>query len=108
MEQVGVLRGGRSLNNAKAENGLTAQVRETILVTLQVFPVLSPSHLHISIGSQKPKDFWEPILMDLIYRGIVKEQTHTYLLPSGRHTTVTLLSLAETRTVVGTETEDRS
>jgi hypothetical protein len=69
-------------------------VREKIVFTLSVYPVLSGSMLQVGIGTSLPPTIWRPNYEALKKAGIIHEQNVTLEAPGGRMITYTKISLA--------------
>ncbi len=76
-----------------ATNEGTEGIRENILHILGIFPIISPSMLHITLGGSLPTKVWKPILESLIKSGLVERDEHVTPAPNGRTRCYTLLSL---------------
>ncbi|MHA2067748.1 MAG: hypothetical protein ACXABY_25580 [Candidatus Thorarchaeota archaeon] len=77
----------------KTDEG-TDGIRENILHILSIFPIISPSMLHITLGGSLPTKVWKPILEALITSGLVERGEHVTPAPNGRTRCYTLLSLS--------------
>ncbi len=71
----------------------TNGIQEHIVHILKIFPKISPSMLHITLGSSLPKAIWNPILEDLIKNNIVQKHSTSKQAPNGRMRNYTILSL---------------
>lgn len=67
-------------------------IREKIIHILLHYPILSPSMLGISV--QLPAEMWKPIFQELLKEGTVKQDFVVNESPTGRHQTLTKISLA--------------
>lgn len=67
-------------------------IEDKILHVLDIYPVISPSMLHIGIGSI-PTPLWKPILRKLINEGVVLSEELDTTTVTGRNFTYTRLSL---------------
>ena len=79
---------------AKTDEG-TDGIRENILHILSIFPTISPSMLHITLGGSLPTKVWKPILEALIQSKLVERNEHVAPAPNGRTRCYTLLSLCD-------------
>jgi hypothetical protein len=68
-------------------------IREMILHTLQIYPVISPTMLQNALGPWLKAGLWRPELEKLIQEGIVEQTLETKQTPKGRHITYKKLSL---------------
>lgn len=68
-------------------------VEDRIVAVLRIYPRLSPSMLHIGIGTSMPTKIWRPVLQDLIDRKIVVQESKVDLSAKGRSQSHTILSL---------------
>jgi hypothetical protein len=58
--------------------------RAKILHTLEVFPFVSASMLHMGIGTSTPTALWQPIIRRLVDEGTVHRIERTFRAPNGR------------------------
>ncbi len=72
----------------------TDGIRDNILHILSIFPIISPSMLHITLGGSLPTRVWKPVLEDLIKSDLVERGEHVTPAPNGRTRCYTLLSLS--------------
>lgn len=70
-------------------------LREKILFGLEIYPAISPSMLHVFLGTATSTHVWKPILNDLISEGLVQKQEVTLTSPIDRVQTYTILHRAE-------------
>lgn len=71
--------------------------REKVLFGLSIYPVISPSMLHIFVGTAVPKSLWKDVILkELIQEGLVVQENITLTSPHDRVQTYTLLRLATT------------
>lgn len=80
------------------ENSTTylKDVEDRIISVLKVYPRISPSMLHIGIGSSMPTKIWRPVLEDMVSRGIISIDHIADLSAKGRSQSHTIISLKET------------
>lgn len=72
----------------------TSQLREKILFSLSVYQYVSPSMLHVALGTSSPSALWRQILTDLIAEGLVQETRIMLTTPSERNQTYAVLHLS--------------
>ena len=77
------------------------QTRERILHSLAIFPFLSSSLLHMSIGTSTSHKLWKPLLEDLLEEGKVVETVITAKSATGRQQTYTIYHLAQNKYTFG-------
>lgn len=87
--------------DAVTEDGLNIQkylkeLRTKILFGLHVYPHLSPSMLHVFLGTSTSTAVWKPILNELIAEGLVCKDELPLETPYERNQTYTLLRLSTT------------
>lgn len=70
-------------------------IRERICHILTIYHRISPSMMHVAIGSSIMSKWWKPILAELIKCGEVKEEHIACLSTTERNQTYTVLSLAD-------------
>lgn len=70
------------------------KIRGKITHALDVFPVLSPSALHVLIGPNTPTSLWRPTLEELIKEGVILQDVVVTPTPMGQHRSYTRLFLA--------------
>lgn len=68
-------------------------IRARILHTLDIFPALSGSMIHIGLGTSTPTSLWRPILENLVADGIVVKLEVASRTPLDRNQTYTLYHL---------------
>lgn len=71
-----------------------ATLRKKILFGLAIYPALSPSMLHVFLGTATAVSVWKPLLSDLLAEGLVVEEEHQLKSPHDRSQTYTILRLA--------------
>lgn len=69
-------------------------IRDKIIHALDVFPVLSPSSLHVVIGPHIPSSQWRGVLEALLRDGTVCQESIVTPTPYGQHRSYTRLFLA--------------
>ena len=72
----------------------TAMIREQILFSLKVWPYVSPSQLHVGLGTATPSNLWRMVLDGLIEEGLVCKRQIKLISPRERNQTYTILHLA--------------
>jgi hypothetical protein len=72
---------------------ILASCKARILHTLEVFPFLSSSMIHMGIGTNTPTALWRPILRRLIDDGIVQKTERSFRAPNGRMQPYTIYHL---------------
>jgi hypothetical protein len=82
-------------------------IREMILHTLQIYPVISPTMLQNALGPWLKAALWRPVLDELIEEGAVVQMQETKLTPRGRYNTYKKLSLAPPQGKAGTHGPQR-
>lgn len=70
------------------------QLREKIIFGLSVYPFISPSQLHVFLGTSTSSGVWKPILEDLITEGKVTRTEKAYTSSQGRSSVYTILHLS--------------
>lgn len=71
-------------------------LRQKILFGLSVYPFLSPSMLHVFLGTSTPTSIWkEQVLRQLLEDGLVVQEDVQLTSPSDRSQTYTILRLAD-------------
>lgn len=70
-------------------------LREKILFGLEVYPYVSPSMLHVFLGTATSAHVWKSILNDLIAEGLVTREEVTLTTPHDRTQTYTILHLTQ-------------
>jgi hypothetical protein len=75
------------------DNQTVSKVREKIIFSLTIYPVLSPSMVQIAVTPVVPPSVWRPILEQLIEEGIVERRNQLLDTPAGNQKVKTLLSL---------------
>ncbi len=78
---------------SQTTNSESNGMEKNIVHILSIFPKISPSMLHITLGSSIPKAMWNPSLESLIADGTVMREEHVCSAPNGRSRHYTLLSL---------------
>lgn len=68
--------------------------RQRILHTLEVFPFLSASMIHVGIGTASPSPIWKPVLQDLVNSGEVVMTEISANAPSERRLAYTIYHLS--------------
>ncbi len=68
-------------------------IRDNILHILGIFPVISTSMLHITLGGSLPTSIWKPVLDSLVESRVVDRRDHVAKAPNGRTRHYTVLSL---------------
>lgn len=66
---------------------------QRILHTLEVFPFLSSSMIHVGIGTASPTNLWKPVLQELVEVGKVSVTEITANSPSDRRQAYTIYHL---------------
>lgn len=69
-------------------------LRAKILHQLEIFPFLSRSMIHMSIGTATPTQLWGPILDSLVEEGAVKVTELSCRTPGDRQQAYTIYHLA--------------
>jgi len=70
-------------------------LREKILFGLAIYPFLSPSQLHVFLGTATPKSIWKDVVLEaLLAEGAVVKEEITLVSPHERTQTYTILRLA--------------
>jgi len=69
-------------------------LRERILHSLEIFPFLSSSMIHMSIGTSTPRGLWKPVLERLVEDGVVLVTEIFATTPNNRTQTYTIFHLA--------------
>lgn len=72
---------------------LYEQTKARILHTLEIYPFISSSMVHISIGSSTPTLLWRPLLQELIEDGLVLETVRVAKTPADRSQSYTIYHL---------------
>ena len=70
-----------------------ALIQRRILHLLGIYPVVSPTMLHVALGPSTKADNWKPVLEELIEAEIVGREFIVSEAPTGRHNTYTKLFL---------------
>jgi hypothetical protein len=71
-------------------------LREKILFGLSIYPFLSPSMLHVFLGTATPKSIWKDVVLKaLVEEGLVCSEEVTLTSPHDRTQTYNILRLAE-------------
>lgn len=70
-------------------------IRDKIIHVLKIYPKLSPSMLHIALGTSLPTSIWRPVLEEMIAECVVLSNNETHEAPSGRNQTYNVLTLAD-------------
>lgn len=82
--------------NNEVYEGLAKILREKILFGLAVYPFLSPSMLHVFLGTATPKSLWKDVVLEaLLKEGLVCKDEVTLTSPHDRTQTYTILRLAD-------------
>ncbi len=92
----------KSKSKANTSKDASNGVRENILYILGIFPNISPSMLHITLGGSLPTSIWKPILEDLVDQDFVIRTQLVSQAPNGRMRHHTLLKLS----IIGHEHEE--
>lgn len=77
----------------KSLEDYTQLLREKIIFGLQVYPYLSPTMLHVFLGTAVSTHVWKPILNDLIVEGVVQKDEVQLTSPHDRVQSYTVLHL---------------
>ena len=87
------------MNDSTTTTTLTEEERLGIEVKiihlLGIYPVISPTMLQGGLGPSVKPALWRPILMDLIDRGVVIEESESRQTPTDRYNSYAKLYLAE-------------
>jgi hypothetical protein len=90
--------GGVGGSNDALTEAFEAQVkilREKMLFALTIYPALSPSMMHVAVGTNSPKSIWkDEILETLIEEGLIIRREVKLTTPRERNQTFTVLHLA--------------
>lgn len=71
-------------------------LRQKILFGLSVYPFVSPSMLHVFLGTSTPSSIWkEQVLRQLLEEGVVVQEDVQLTSPAERSQTYTVLRLAD-------------
>lgn len=81
-------------------------LRTKILFSLKVYPFLSPSMLHVALGTATSTALWKPILEALIVEGKVNEAKVQLTSPHDRSQTYTILHLSDNTYVPAPKVND--
>lgn len=73
-----------------------AEIETRILHLLKIYPIISPTMLQSGLGPSTKPAQWRPVLVDLLARGKVIEESQSMQTPSERYNTYTKLSLPGT------------
>ena len=69
-------------------------LREKIIFGLTIYPALSPSMLHVFLGTAQPKSIWKDVVLEqLISDGVVVKADVALTSPNDRAQTYTVLHL---------------
>jgi hypothetical protein len=73
---------------------LEDQIRTKIIATFEIYPIISPTMLNVTLGPSWPAHLWRPVLEELVAMHLVNRviRSHTSR-SSGRYHTYTTLSL---------------
>jgi hypothetical protein len=81
-------------DSSAAFEALEQILRDKILFGLTVYPALSPSMLHVFLGTATPKALWKDIVLEkLLLEGVVTKTEATLTSPYDRTQTYTVLHL---------------
>ncbi len=69
------------------------KLQDKILFGLMIYPALSPSMLHVFLGTSTPTKVWKAILQNLIATGVVVQEDITLTSPHDRVQSYTVLHL---------------
>jgi len=73
---------------------------QQLLHLLQVYPILSPSHVHQVLGPSVRVVAWKPFLYKLIQEGVIMHTAVACMSPSGRMQSRSLLCLASNKDIL--------
>ena len=89
-----------STNAEEAMDNYAELLRAKILHALKIYPALSPTMIHVALGTSTSAVVWKAVLEELIAEGLVVRREITATSPHDRVQNYTVIHLAETEYTV--------
>ena len=76
------------------------KIRNKLIHTLQIYPVVSPSMLQTALGPHIPANRWRPVMEELVAEGTIVRDEISGRDPANRHFTRRRIYLLENEEIV--------